>query len=216
MVIDKERIKEKINHIKKNLEKLKKLSAIPEKDFLKDYRNYDSAKYNLQISIEAMLDICNHIISRLQLRVPRNNADVFRVLNEEGIIPDDKISIYIAMAKFRNRVVHLYEEIDEREIYRILQENLVDFEDFLKVILESINNYRWNIGDGPVCFTLVCYVTKTIRGFPFHGLDERTKTTGVIRWEQDENIKDLDKIILKWKRPKLKWPLFIFIWNINF
>jgi uncharacterized protein YutE (UPF0331/DUF86 family) len=35
------------------------------------------------------------------------------------------------MAKFRNRLVHLYWEIDDEQLYEILQNRLVDFKKFL-------------------------------------------------------------------------------------
>jgi uncharacterized protein YutE (UPF0331/DUF86 family) len=38
------------------------------------------------------------------------------------------------MAKFRNRIVHIYNEVDPEEIYKIVQNNLEDFVMFLKEI----------------------------------------------------------------------------------
>ncbi|WP_264357896.1 DUF86 domain-containing protein [Carboxydothermus hydrogenoformans] len=35
------------------------------------------------------------------------------------------------MAKFRNRIVHFYDEVDDIEVYRILQSNLGDFDSFI-------------------------------------------------------------------------------------
>jgi uncharacterized protein YutE (UPF0331/DUF86 family) len=137
MTVDKERLENKIQYIRNNLKKLSELKAISEAEFLADYRNYDSAKYNLQISIEAMVDIGNHIISRENLGIPKTNADTFRILAKENIISSDQLSSYVAMTKFRNMVVHLYEEIDEKEIYKILQNNLDDFEVFIKSIFNK-------------------------------------------------------------------------------
>ncbi|MBM7622964.1 type VII toxin-antitoxin system HepT family RNase toxin [Sporohalobacter salinus] len=136
-MINESRIQEKIYYIKQNLGKLRELRNLSREEFLNDYRNYDTAKYNLQSAIEAVIDISNHIISRNNYRVPNSNADTFRVLNEEGILPNDKLTSYISMAKFRNKVVHLYEKIDEEEIYKILKGNLVDFEEFIEIIVQG-------------------------------------------------------------------------------
>jgi len=89
----------------------------------------------LQVSIEALIDIGNHIISRENYKYPETNADTFRVLVEEDIISEEKLDSYIAMAKFRNMVVHLYDEIKEGEIYNIIQNYLDDFEYFIKQII---------------------------------------------------------------------------------
>lgn len=42
------------------------------------------------------------------------------------------------MAKFRNRVVHLYFKVDDEMIYKILQDNLEDFEVFIKDIIKIL------------------------------------------------------------------------------
>ncbi len=42
------------------------------------------------------------------------------------------------MVSFRNRVVDLYWEVDENLLYRILQDNLGDFEKYIKYILDSV------------------------------------------------------------------------------
>jgi uncharacterized protein YutE (UPF0331/DUF86 family) len=44
------------------------------------------------------------------------------------------------MVSFRNRVVHLYWDIDDTTIYRIVQENLDDFETYITHILEFVQN----------------------------------------------------------------------------
>lgn len=42
------------------------------------------------------------------------------------------------MVKFRNRVVHLYFKVDDEMIYKILQDNLEDFEVFIKDIIKIL------------------------------------------------------------------------------
>ncbi len=42
------------------------------------------------------------------------------------------------MVQFRNRLVHLYWEVDAEVIYDILQRNLEDFEIFTKQILKYL------------------------------------------------------------------------------
>jgi uncharacterized protein YutE (UPF0331/DUF86 family) len=40
------------------------------------------------------------------------------------------------MVRFRNRAVHLYDRIDPREVWKILQEDLGDFELFIGAMVE--------------------------------------------------------------------------------
>lgn len=118
-----------------NITKLDHLSGLAKSEFLSDFRNADSAKYLLQVTIEAMLDISNHLIARNQWGVPSTNKDIFQILSNQQIIDEDYINIYFAMAKFRNRIVHMYMQIDDEVIYTILQENLVDIRNFIPGIV---------------------------------------------------------------------------------
>ncbi|RCW53416.1 HepT-like ribonuclease domain-containing protein [Halanaerobium sp. ST460_2HS_T2] len=132
--INHKRIAEKLRFIRANLKKLKELAELEKKDFLSDYRNFDSAKYNLQAAVEAMLDIAAHIISREGYTSPNTSADSFRILADEGIIAEDLLLKFVKMTKFRNRIVHLYDQIDEEYIYKIINNNLEDIESFVDLI----------------------------------------------------------------------------------
>ena len=115
------------------------------KRFKEDFR--EGLREEDQASIEALIDISNHIISRENLGVPESNADSFRILADNGIITAEKLKIFTAMARFRNKVVHLYDEIDEVEIYRIIVEHLGDFDYFINEVFEryfQVVSYSWD------------------------------------------------------------------------
>ncbi len=137
--LDLRRINEKISLVLSNLEMLKTLRDRSEADFYADFRNIESAKHLLQVSIEAMIDIANHIIARKKLNRPESYGHSFRILNEQGIISDEKVENLMTMVKFRNRVVHIYHDLDPKEIYRILHQNLADFAFYL----EEIRSYLY-------------------------------------------------------------------------
>jgi uncharacterized protein YutE (UPF0331/DUF86 family) len=42
------------------------------------------------------------------------------------------------MASFRNRLVHLYAEIDPKEVYRFLQNDIADFGLFARCIVDYL------------------------------------------------------------------------------
>ncbi len=129
-------IENRIRKLQEYLEKLAQLKKVEKKEFLADFRNSDSAKYLLQVSIECCLDIANHIIASEKFRSPGDYADSFRVLHEQSIVPDFLIKRLVEMAKFRNRIVHVYWEIDEDLIFEIIQDYLNDFNLFIQAVLK--------------------------------------------------------------------------------
>ena len=136
-MIDESRILHKLQAITESLSKLEELASMDRDSFLNDFRSIDSAKYNLQTSIEAMIDICNHIIARKRLRVPATNVQSFEVVTEIGLLPADALPVYRSMARFRHRIVPLYDEVDDSQIHDILQDRLGDIRAFVQSIIKT-------------------------------------------------------------------------------
>jgi uncharacterized protein YutE (UPF0331/DUF86 family) len=112
----------------------KKLKEMGRKKFLADPDKIGSAKYHFIVAIESTIDMCNHIISRNGFRVPEDYGDTYKVMGERGAFDVEFCEQLVKMAKFRNRLVHLYWEVDDARIYKILEENLGDFKKFIKLI----------------------------------------------------------------------------------
>ena len=132
-----EKISQKFILLENYLGLLKKISKESEKDFLKNQIIIGSAKYYLQVSIECCLDVANHIIASERLRAPNNYADSFTVLEEKGIFHQQLGQRLRQMAKFRNRLVHLYGEIDDKFVYEFLKTDIEDIRKFRKIIIEE-------------------------------------------------------------------------------
>jgi uncharacterized protein YutE (UPF0331/DUF86 family) len=133
--VDPIRIRELLRQISIRRSYLEELRKLPRDEFVGDFRNTESARHALLIATQAAIDICNHIAARQTLRTPSDYADCFAVLGEKGIITADLARRLQDMAKFRNRLAHLYWEIDEDQIYSILQNNLGDLDEFREQVV---------------------------------------------------------------------------------
>ena len=133
-----EKISNKLKQIDEFLELLNQIGSTKEDQFVNDKILIGSAKYYLQVSIEACLDVANHIIASERLRAPKDYADSFSVLNETGFISTELCRKLRQMAKFRNRLVHLYSEIDNNYIYGFIRNDLNDFLLFKKAITKRL------------------------------------------------------------------------------
>ena len=131
-----EKVVHKFQQVDEYLKILAKISKTPKETFLKDKILIGSAKYYLQVSIECCLDVANHITSSEKLRAPRDYSDSFLVIQEEGLISSELGDKLRQMAKFRNRLVHLYGEIDNTNIYEYIKGELKDIEEFKSVIIK--------------------------------------------------------------------------------
>lgn len=131
-----------LNNLRSYLTKLQILAAVPKQEFLTDFTKVESAKHLLQVSIESCLDLAQHIVADEGYRTPNSYYDTFVVLHEVGILPDDLMPTLRQMVGFRNRAVHLYWEIDDATVYRILQQNLGDFDIYVGYILGFIQSRK--------------------------------------------------------------------------
>jgi uncharacterized protein YutE (UPF0331/DUF86 family) len=133
-MISVEKITYKFSQLDEFLAILKGMRSTPLDEFLKDKILIGSAKYYLQVSIECCLDVANHIIASEHFRAPEDDADSFNVLEEQGIV-DPQAGVKLRqMAKFRNRLVHLYGEIDDAYVHDFILNSLQDILKFEAVI----------------------------------------------------------------------------------
>jgi uncharacterized protein YutE (UPF0331/DUF86 family) len=128
------KITDKFGQLDEFLMILRGMQSTPLEAFLRDKILIGSAKYYLQVSIECCLDIANHIIAAETFRAPKDYADSFKVLEEHAILNGDQGTKLRQTAEFRNRLVHLYGEIDDAYLYEFISKDLADILDFKKVI----------------------------------------------------------------------------------
>lgn len=133
-LFDQEKMVKLVSEIRKSVGRLQSLLKLSRKGFLNDPDKIGSAKYHFIVAIEASIDMCNHIISRNGYRVPEDYGDTFKVMGEVGTFNKDFSEALKKMAKFRNRWVHLYWEVDDVQLYDILRTRLGDFKKFLNSI----------------------------------------------------------------------------------
>lgn len=117
---------------------LEEIATLGSDDFLADPMKTGAAKYYLQVSIEACIGVANHIIASEGYRAPRNYKDAFAVLGENGVISQGFVDFMQAMAGFRNLLVHLYWETDDRQVHEFITTQLGDFDRFVACVLDFI------------------------------------------------------------------------------
>lgn len=132
-------IKVRLQEIEENLEILVELKDLDKKKFKSDPKIFKLAERCLQISIQALLDICQYIIASNNWRRPRDNQEIIKIIAANNIIPEDFAQRILPMAGMRNILVHEYLKIDLDKIYQHLQK-LEDFRTFQKHIIAFLKN----------------------------------------------------------------------------
>lgn len=103
---------------------------------LSNFTKQDSIILNLQRAMEACIDIAMHVVSRKKLGLPQNSRDAFTLLEKEGLISSSLAQKMKNMIGFRNIAVHDYQEMNLVILQRILDEHLVDFNEFTEIVIQ--------------------------------------------------------------------------------
>jgi len=113
-------------------------------DFLSDRRNPASTESFLRRSLEAVFDIGRHILAKSRGEKIIEYKEIALFLGREKVIPLELSQKLIPIAGYRNRLVHFYHEISDKELYEIIKKDLGDIEDFVKAIERFLRVYRRN------------------------------------------------------------------------
>lgn len=132
--IDRTKLRAHLDFVRGNVRKLAELREAGRGAFLGDDIAQAAAERWLQTAIESVIDVANHVIAREGLGVPRAYSDTIEILVREGVLPDDRREAFLGMVRFRNRVVHLYDEVAPDEVWRIIEDDLGDFDAFIAAI----------------------------------------------------------------------------------
>ncbi|HUW11150.1 MAG TPA: DUF86 domain-containing protein [Anaerolineae bacterium] len=131
-------IRKRLNKLDEYLGILRGLQKYSFEEFTGDPEHYGSAERFLQLGIEAIMDIGNHVIADLALGTVNWYSDIPTILAEKGYIGADLKEKWIKMIGFRNTLVHDYIDIDRRIVYEILQHRLEDLEALERVFAQFL------------------------------------------------------------------------------
>jgi len=134
-------IEDRLGFINQAIVKLRKLSYLDARDFL-DGDNPAIAESYLRRALEAIFDIARHIIAKTARKGLVEYKEVAGALGEQGVISQGQAEKLRLMAGYRNRLIHFYHEIGDRELYLILTNNLSDIEDYVREIKAYLEAYR--------------------------------------------------------------------------
>jgi uncharacterized protein YutE (UPF0331/DUF86 family) len=134
MAPDAEIVRDRLNRVRRYVTELTEFAKIEEADFLANVERQYAVLHALQLSIEACIEVAMHICSADGLGVAASYAEAFDALERAGILDAPLAADARAMARFRNRIVPFYWDVSLKEVYRILQERVLDFTRFVAAI----------------------------------------------------------------------------------
>ena len=139
MVADAEIVRDRESRIRRYVADLRDMSAISDAAFLENRERQYAVLHALQLAIEAAVEIATHICAADNLGMPSSYAEAFDLLENARVVDRALADDLRRMARFRNRIVHFYAQIDLGLVYRLLQDRHRDFDRYLVAIEQYLS-----------------------------------------------------------------------------
>jgi uncharacterized protein YutE (UPF0331/DUF86 family) len=131
-------IADRSSWIRDMLERIKALPLESLETFVSDSRNAASAESYLRRALEALLDLGRHILAKGFGLAVSEYKEIALTLVEQGVLSKAEGNLLEKMAGYRNRMVHYYQEISDRELYEICSAQTEDVSSLLEALLRWI------------------------------------------------------------------------------
>lgn len=128
-MVNKEILRKRLNKLDEYIDILRSLQRYSFEEFIADPERYGSAERFLQLAIETINDLGNHIIADDDLGVVNWYRDIPEILESKKVINKETKGRWIRMIGFRNTLVHEYIEIDRQIVFDVLQNDIMDIDD---------------------------------------------------------------------------------------
>lgn len=127
--------------------RLKSEQGISLKAYQTDPRVQGFVERSFQVAIECCTDIAGHVVAGLGLERPADRKGLFRILGEAGYLDPELAAAMVQLAQLRNRLVHLYWDIDPERMHHYLHHDVVFLERFRAFALGLLEAQLEQSGD---------------------------------------------------------------------
>jgi len=132
---------ERVSWINQMLTSLRALPLDTFDVFQADPRNVASAESYLRRALEALLDLGRHILAKGFGRAVTEYKEVAIALVQVGVLDQSQGRLLRNLAGYRNRLVHFYDEVSDRELYEICTGRLGDVDALLTALMEWMRDH---------------------------------------------------------------------------
>jgi uncharacterized protein YutE (UPF0331/DUF86 family) len=134
VVADRAKIEDRIDRVRRYRRDLADFADISREDFRVNRERQYAVLHAMQNAIGGCIEIASHIVSADRLGSPSDHAHLFTLLEEHRVIRSEVAEAMRQMARFRNRIVHLYWDVDLDRVHEYLTGRLGDVDTNLAAI----------------------------------------------------------------------------------
>jgi len=129
------RVNEKINEIQNYLNELMEMAPNTVEDYESSKIVRAACERYFEKVVEAVTDLAFIVITLKKFRVPEDDIDSFKIMEENGIIDNELYKALKDAKGMRNFITHQYGKINDKLVYEAITEELEkDVREFISIV----------------------------------------------------------------------------------
>lgn len=132
-------VNQKLQTMRDYTEELEKLlKDVSDEEFFADSGKLHIVERLVQLIVDGMIDINQHLIRELKLKISDDLQGTFMIIGESDILPREFAEKIAPVVGVRNILVHQYEKLDREIFLKNLRRHFSDFVKYQQYIAEYL------------------------------------------------------------------------------
>jgi uncharacterized protein YutE (UPF0331/DUF86 family) len=130
-------VKARVDRFWRAIKRLQTILNVSEEQFIENEDLIDASERNLQVAVEAMIDVSEALIAYMRWRTPKSYKEIGMILLENRVIGETLSEQFKEAVNIRNILVHNYVYLAPRELYA----NIKNFVVSLTKMMNNVISY---------------------------------------------------------------------------
>jgi uncharacterized protein YutE (UPF0331/DUF86 family) len=130
-------VKARVDRFWRAIKRLQTILNVSEEQFIENEDLIDASERNLQVAVEAMIDVSEALIAYMRWRTPKSYKEIGMILLENRVIDETLSEQFKEAVNIRNILVHNYVYLAPRELYA----NIKNFVVSLTKMMNNVISY---------------------------------------------------------------------------
>jgi len=139
-MINKKLIVNKLQQIAAYFKEMEPILKFSRREIVNDSLKLRALERGFQLIVDTMVDINTHLISESEEFIPDDYFSTFLVLAKIGVLPEDFALRLTPVVGMRNRIVHKYEDFDQKKFIDDLKNKAGDFKEYCRYVEKFIGS----------------------------------------------------------------------------
>ena len=139
-MVDRARVLARLDDLDGFLRELRSIAPRSLDEYLKTEKKRACERL-VQVSVEALIDVCALLVSGLRLGIPGEEDDLLERLAHAGVLSAATAQTLRRMKGLRNLLVHEYGRVNDQIVFETIRDRLTDFDTCTREIFNFLRRH---------------------------------------------------------------------------